>query len=395
LNLAACSLLFMNLYYTVPAIAGAQPWRASADKLIQDVVPADRATNHEQRPDIYYIVLDGFGRQDILKELYAFDLGPFVKRLEALGFVVPTDGRSNYAQTYPSLASSLNMTYLDTLANGLTESKDRRALYYLIQHNALFALAKRAGYRVIGISSNYSATKRLATPDICFCEQYGLYEFETAVLDRTPLNELPIDRFTYGGHRQKIEQQFHHLETKPDGEAPALVFAHIIAPHPPFVFDAEGRPLHPQVMFGFEDANHFRGSGAEYLAGYRGQAQFVARRILEVIETILGRPGPSPLIVVHGDHGPALRWNWNNVAAGDARERLAIFSAIRVPGLERAAVRADISPVNLLRLVANRALGVNLPQLEDRSFESSWERPYKMVPIETERLVKPLPTTQH
>jgi len=396
LNVGACALLFVNLYYSVPAIAASEPWRANADKLIQDVVSIGSASNQEPRPNIYYIVLDGFGRADVLKELYAFDLEPFVKRLESLGFVVPTASRSNYAQTFPSLASSLNMNYLDAVASGLTESKDRRALDYLIQYNALFELAKRAGYRVIGIGSNYSATEHLAGADVCRCEQYGLREFETAVLDRTPLRELPIDRLTYGSHRRKIEQQFLHLEAGPDSDTPTLVFAHIIAPHPPFVFDAEGKALRPSAMFGFEDANHFRGSGAEYLSGYRGQTQFIASRILAVIETILKRPGPPPVIVVHGDHGPALRWNWNNVATGDARERLAIFSAYRLPGFDSSKVQADISPVNLLRLAANHAFRTTLPLLEDRSFESSWDRPYKMVLVDADRLVvKPSKETPH
>ena len=396
LNLAACVLLFVNLYSSVPAIVASEPWRPAADRLIDDVVATASVRTHDRPPNIYYIVLDGFGRPDVLKELYALDLEPFVRRLESLGFVVPAAGRSNYAQTFPSLASSLNMNYLDAVASGLTESKDRRALDYLIQHNALFALAKRAGYHVIGIGSNYSATEHLASADVCRCEQYGMHEFETVVIDRTPFRELPIDRLTYEAHRRKIDQQFSYLDTAANGDTPTLVFAHILAPHPPFVFDAEGRALHPDAMFGFEDANHFNGSGAEYLSGYRGQAQFVASRILAVIESILERPGPSPVIVVHGDHGPALRWNWNNVASSDARERLAIFSAYRVPKLDSAEVRADISPVNAVRLVANRHLGATLPRLEDRSFESSWERPYKMVRVGPERLVgKPSPETPH
>lgn len=387
LNLAACVLLVANLYDSVPAIAASPAWRTGADTLIQGVVATGGARRHERPPNIYYIVLDGFGRPDVLEELYSLDLGPVVSRLESHGFVVPTAGRSNYAQTYLSLASSLNMSYLDTVANGLTDSEDRRPLEYLIQHNALFALAKRAGYRVIGIGSNYSATERLTNVDVCRCEHYGMYEFETVVLERTPLAKLPIDGLTYGAHRRKIEQQFLHVETGADGDVPMLVFAHIIAPHPPFVFDAEGRSPGPQAaMFRFLDGDHFSGSPAEYVSGYRAQARFVARRILAAIDWILKQPGPSPVIVVHGDHGPASQWNWE-VASGDARERLAIFSAYRLPGLDGSELEADISPVNGLRLVANRYLGAALPAVEDRSFASNWSRPYKMMPVDDGRLV--------
>jgi hypothetical protein len=386
LNLAAGALLAVNVFSSVSAVAASQPWRAEADRLIRDVVATGSTRRVATPPDIYYIVLDGFARPDVLAELYGLDLSPVVRQLESHGFVVPAAARSNYAQTYLSLASSLNMSYLDRLAGGLKESEDRRALDYLIQHNAFFALAKRAGYRIVAIGSDYSATEHFTNVDECRCEQHGMSEFETVVLDRTPLGRLPFDRLTYGAHRRKIAEQFQQLETAADGHTPTLVFAHVIAPHPPFVFDREGRsPRRPAGRFGFMDADQFNGTPAEYVSGYRGQTQFVASRILAVLERILGRPGPSPVIVVQADHGPASLWDWD-AAAGDARERLAIFSAYRLPGLDGSGLETDISPVNGLRIVANRYLGTTLPALENRSFTSSWGRPYKLTPVTSERL---------
>ncbi|HET6824190.1 MAG TPA: hypothetical protein VFH34_16175, partial [Anaerolineales bacterium] len=42
----------------------------------------------ESRPDVYYIVLDGYGRQDILQTLYEFDNSSFLNDLSARGFYV-------------------------------------------------------------------------------------------------------------------------------------------------------------------------------------------------------------------------------------------------------------------------------------------------------------------
>src|SRR5262245_20231741 len=76
LTLAACALLFANLYQIVPAVAAPQPWRAGADALIEGVVTTGSAPGKDERqPDIYYIVLDGFGRPDVLTDLYRLDLG--------------------------------------------------------------------------------------------------------------------------------------------------------------------------------------------------------------------------------------------------------------------------------------------------------------------------------
>ena len=64
------------------------------------------------RPDIYYIILDAYGRNDVLGE---FDNADFLTDLERRGFFVATSATSNYRDTLQSLASSLNFAYLDVL----------------------------------------------------------------------------------------------------------------------------------------------------------------------------------------------------------------------------------------------------------------------------------------
>jgi len=64
-------------------------------------------------PDIYYIIVDGYARDDILLDLYDYDNSEFINFLQDMGFYIATESRSNYNQSDLSLASSLNMTYLD------------------------------------------------------------------------------------------------------------------------------------------------------------------------------------------------------------------------------------------------------------------------------------------
>ncbi len=66
-------------------------------------------------PDIYYIILDGYGRSDVLADLYGIDNTDFLRFLEQRGFYVAADARSNYSKTILSLASALNMQYLDEI----------------------------------------------------------------------------------------------------------------------------------------------------------------------------------------------------------------------------------------------------------------------------------------
>jgi hypothetical protein len=78
LNLAACTLLVVNASRSVAAIGADEPWRPAADALIQSVVSTQAGPPAGPQPDIYYLILDGFGRPDVLQELYDLDLQPVV-----------------------------------------------------------------------------------------------------------------------------------------------------------------------------------------------------------------------------------------------------------------------------------------------------------------------------
>ena len=66
-------------------------------------------------PDIYLIVLDGYAREDVLRQHYKFDNSAFLDGLRGRGFQVSGASTANYNWTFLSLASFLNMDYLQPL----------------------------------------------------------------------------------------------------------------------------------------------------------------------------------------------------------------------------------------------------------------------------------------
>jgi len=76
-------------------------------------------SNAGDLPDIYYIILDMYARQDTLKELFDYDNSEFTNYLTGKGFYVATKSCSNHRTTYISLASSLNMDYFKQKDNQL------------------------------------------------------------------------------------------------------------------------------------------------------------------------------------------------------------------------------------------------------------------------------------
>ena len=64
-------------------------------------------------PDIYYIIPDSYPRADVLRDTFGHDNTPFLDALKERGFHVVEDAHSNYPKTQMSLASSMNLDYLD------------------------------------------------------------------------------------------------------------------------------------------------------------------------------------------------------------------------------------------------------------------------------------------
>jgi hypothetical protein len=62
------------------------------------------------RPDIYYFILDGYGREDVLKEDFDFDNAEFLSALRDRGFEVADQATANYPATIISVSSAVNFT---------------------------------------------------------------------------------------------------------------------------------------------------------------------------------------------------------------------------------------------------------------------------------------------
>jgi len=88
--------IFISLFQIISSLIIPQ-----ADHQVQEMI------KHES-PDIYFIVADGYAREDVLKEIYQHDNSDFINYLTNKGFYVAHQSRTNYPQTYLSIASSLN-----------------------------------------------------------------------------------------------------------------------------------------------------------------------------------------------------------------------------------------------------------------------------------------------
>ena len=110
------------------------------------------------------MVLDGYARADVLLDLYRFDNSDLVHFLESRGFTVPAKSRSNYAKTVLSVASMLNMDYMEAIEPGLRGSPYWWLMSRPINHSRVSASFKQLGYRTVALATDWgSRTSRPRT----------------------------------------------------------------------------------------------------------------------------------------------------------------------------------------------------------------------------------------
>jgi hypothetical protein len=342
----------------------------------------------EALPDIYYIILDGYARADILEELYGHDNAEFLDFLGQRGFFVAKESQANYAQTILSLTSALNLGYLDDLAARVgPESGDLYPLERLFDDNLVVQFLQEQGYVIATFTSGYTLTT-LDAADVYVGSGPPWNELEIALLASTPIPWMVMNQSQfdpYAPHIARIKYTFEHLAGTAELESPHFVFAHVVAPHPPFVFDERGNELELSREYTIEDGNRFielGGTREEYLERYPNQLRFVNAQMMAALDALLAAQSSRPaIIILQADHGPGLLLDWSEPENTYFAERLSILNAIRLPGGNSAGLYDEITPVNTFRLIFNEYFGTELELLEDRSYFSTSERPYRFLDV--------------
>ncbi len=382
LNFVALVLVAANLGIAFPAILRSRHSSVSHGPSLR----RESGTLSGTPPSIYYIILDGYGRQDVLEQVYRFDNSDFTEYLRNRGFFVASSSRSNYSQTYLSLASSLNMTYLDSVARCVgAESDNRSALLRMIADNRVMAELKRRGYTTVSFASGYTGTE-FKNADVHYAPRWVLSEFQNVVISTTPLPLLldrVLRRTQHDLHRERILYAFERLPDPACLRPPVFVFCHVLAPHPPFVFGPSGEKVRPRGLFTLTEGGNFQIIDKQrvrddYIRDYRDQLAFITMKTRQTIDRILARSDRQPVIIIQADHGPGSILNWDDPEPEEVAERMAILNACLLP--QDSAVSAwydSISPVNTFRLVFNRLFGDTLALLEDRSWFSTIAKPYR------------------
>lgn len=309
------------------------------------------------QPNVYYIILDSYASHRTLEKYYDWDDSGIVEAFRMHGFSVNKNAYSNYPFTALSLAATLNMRYIHEDRGFIDAISKEGYLAQKFKQNEVMERFKSEGYDVVSGGHRSQKNKN---------EIYRGYstsssnEFLATVVNVSILHlierELIADIL-----RKDILDKLEYLRLSEVPQKPTFVFSHILCPHPPYLFNADGtKPaLFVSVWGRFESKE-----------GYINQVRFIGTQIIEIVDS-LRRRDPSAVIIVQADHG-------QTYVLGDYRvdrkrqpiefldAQYGIISAIYLPpGLM---IPEKITPVNLFRYLFNALFDSKLEVLPDRAF---------------------------
>jgi hypothetical protein len=341
--------------------------------------------------DVYWLVYDRYGSDRAFEEGYGVqnDLTPWLREH---GFDVLGDSHANYVGTALSLSTTLNMTSLDRLTAGVpATSNSYQPIYKTLQGSLVARQFEALGYRYLHLGSWWNPTRTDSAADRNYNAD-GVSDFTSAVVEESLIpvlaeaflpDELPPTESAK--HLKHNTWALDTLDRLRRESGPKFVFAHVLLPHPPYVFDRDGRYIPPAEAATLREVD-----------AWHRQLDYTNSRLRAFIERLLARPeSEQPIIILQADEGPwperygadKFGFDWATATPRELEMKFGIMNAWYVPGgTDALALDPRQSAINTFPVLFGRYFGLDdYPLLPDRVFASSWGRPYRSVEI-TDRL---------
>jgi len=295
----------------------------------------NKAISKKDLPPIYFIILDEYASSATIKELFNYNNSSFTEALEGKGFYV-SDWQSPSDHTHEVVASVLNIGHHKRNASA-------RENFRAIQNNLVTDYLKSYGYKIVQYPpwryESYfliqNADTLIKTKKIGIREK--LEDFDSKILFSTILRRYISHNKNF--YRTAVNSIFSSVSEihKSYVNQPFFVYAHIISPHAPFVFDRDGNDVGVQY-----NGNKF----------YLGQYIYINNKVLELVEKLLQVHNGNCIIVVQSDHGPRESETGINTSF---RQTHQIFNAIYFPDKNYLDIGEDVGiNINTFAILFNR-----------------------------------------
>jgi hypothetical protein len=301
------------------------------------------------KPNVYYIIADGYLRRDQLIKHLEFDDFDLSKKLKTAGCEVFENAYANYPWTYLSLGSSLGMNYPVGDGENIDSSLFRSAL---TGDNAVAESFRNLSYKYLYMPTNqWSGADRCSRfVDLCLVRKAPKLDTQLDSVWTTVglvLRLMPVSYFVKinlvsSGYSPTMPTSIIDQWERVRANAPFFLIAHSFPPHPPYVFKSD---------CSFQDKISFdpQRDGSLLKGLYLDNLICAGSHLKKFVKFVVSQD-PTAIVIVQSDHGTKFTFelddNWNDYMFD---ERYGILLAIRSPERCRKFMDSNMTPVNVLR----------------------------------------------
>jgi len=312
------------------------------------------------RPDIYFLLFDEYTSSESLKNSLGFDNSGLDSFLTNRNFRILKNSSGNYHHTPFSMASILNMSYINGLDSKQIDLNDFARCIKLVRENKVIKFLSSNGYDVV----NYSIFDLAGNPSPL---NQDLLPLKTKLItDRTlwgrMRSQILWNLFTGRFEVELLTKNliYIHLtnnnqlfdlvkqECLKKNDKPRFIYVHFNMPHRPYYFDRNGK---------LKDREKIKNDYTN--EGYLDNVVYTNKKLEELVTHIQDNSHGNAAIIIMGDHGYRL----------DTTLPQKVFfenqNAVYLPKKNYQLFYDSMSGVNQFRVIFNSLFKQNFPLLKD------------------------------
>ena len=350
-------LVVYNFVLAAPALWDKMRTATFRDKAAEPVPM--QAAAQEDLPNVYLIILDEYAPFAMAEKYYGYYPVEFEAFLKMHRFNISTNSHNSsfYTQEVtagliglepPEEITKYTLTTDGRFGKFVTGSSDQNAVY---AKSKLMYFFKSRGYTV-KVATMLGEVFNMDTPRL-YCDEYFQLPLNqrgkswentvtSTVLERSALE--PIQYMLHAHvdvnyYNRMVEGIFNWIQKSVQNTPPRFLWAHVICPHGPYLFESDGRWRQEP------------GSEADP-QNYLKQYQYITMRITEVLTTLIAK-NPNIVIMLMSDHSARQKYTLPVVDMSH------IFNVVYYRG-ELLDVEG-LSGLDTELLVLNRLFGTSFP----------------------------------
>lgn len=332
-----------------------------ADQPLMTLTPVSQNSSAQGYPDIYYIILDEFAGFEPMREYWHNrKVDDFVRFLKSKGFFIAEQSHGSSIYTLHQMASRLNLKEYPCCGQQYYES-----YYDPLANSEVMRYLKSKGYSTVVLSelSRYFPAVHPFLVDYSFEYQHNVPvdlgvlfdDFGILIADNSMLrvfSKIYVNKSpNIARHINMIRYTLNKITDMPEVASPKFVYAHLMLPHNPFVFDEKGNVIDPEFYTNWN-----------YYLGHYNYSMQVAQ---QMVENILSKADPNrpPIIILQSDHGARNLSGPNtiNLLNYPKKYNTHIMFTLYMPGYDTSGLPQDINPINTFPIVFNYLFNANIP----------------------------------